>query len=417
MSMYFRCGDPDKAYRLFEEMPVKSISSWNSLISLSGEFFALGLIVEMQKAGFKPDKFTISTVLRFCTSDSSGNLLPRGKEIHGFVLRNRLGLGSEIDPYIGCCLIDLYCKSGSAKIGRIIFNGIIHKNVVAWTAMISGYVLNKDPKEAISLFSMMLRRSGVLPNKATLISILPAIGSLSSLILGKEVHGFSVRAGFISKSSVNNALIDTYAKCGCLDYSKRVFEQDFWEKDSISWSAMISSLGLHGRGEEAIFMFKRMIEIGVSLDQVTCLGILSACARSGLVEEGTEIYKSMIEDHGIQPTAETTSCVVDMLCRAGEIRLALGFIGSTPLASTPSSWGTLLGFSLAEKNTELRDLARERLLRLEPENSSNLVAISNLLAYCEEWEDVAVVRKKMRERGLTKKIGRSWIPVNAPTPV
>ncbi|CAA6655398.1 unnamed protein product [Spirodela intermedia] len=345
---------------------------------------SLGSSVADAARGLRPDEFTISTVLPFCTADSTGRWLPRGREIHGFVLRNGLGLGSELDCYIGSCLIDMYSKGGSAKLGRFIFDRIAWKNVVAWTAMISGYVQSGELEEGLILFRMMQHKAGVAPNKVTLLGILPAIGSLASLISGK----------FDRDASLNNALIDMYSKCGSLDSSKRLFDQDGWQKDAISWSCIISSYGLHGRGEEATSIFRRMIELGMDLDHITCMGILSACGRSGLVAQGLEIYTSLIDEHRILPTAEISSCVVDMLCRAGDLQRALKFIDSTPSAATPS------------------DLACDRLLHLEPDNPSNLVALSNLHASSGRWDAAAEVRARMRERGLSKLPGCSWITIN-----
>ncbi|CAA7390634.1 unnamed protein product [Spirodela intermedia] len=411
MGMYLRCGESKDARKLFDEMPRRSVSSWNGLMSGSGEA-VWDLLLQMQREGLRPDEFTISTVLPFCTADSTGRWLPRGREIHGFVLRNGLGLGSELDCYIGSCLIDMYSKRGSAKLGRFIFDRIAWKNVVAWTAMISGYVQSGELEEGLILFRMMQHKAGVAPNKVTLLGILPAIGSLASLISGKQIHGFAIKEDLIREASLNNALIDMYSKCGSLDSSKRLFDQDGWQKDAISWSCIISSYGLHGRGEEATSIFRRMIELGMDLDHITCMGILSACGRSGLVAQGLEIYTSLIDEHRILPTAEISSCVVDMLCRAGDLQRALKFIDSTPSAATPSAWGTLLGFSVAQGSTQMRDLACDRLLHLEPDNPSNLVALSNLHASSGRWDAAAEVRARMRERGLSKLPGCSWITIN-----
>lgn len=411
MGMYFRCEEPENARRLFDEMPSRSVSSWNGLMAGSGEA-VWDLLLQMQREGLRPDEFTISTVLPFCTADSTGRWLPRGREIHGFVLRNGLGSGSELDSYIGSCLIDMYSKGGSAKLGRFIFDRIARKNVVAWTAMISGYVQSGELEEGLILFRLMQHRARVAPNKVTLLGVLPAIGSVASLIAGKQIHGFAIRADLMREASLNNALIDMYSKCGSLDSSRRLFDQDGWQKDAISWSCIISSYGLHGRGEEAISTFRRMIELGMDLDHITCMGILSACGRSGLVSQGLQIYTSLIDERGILPTAEISSCVVDMLCRAGDLQRALKFIDATPTAATPSAWGTLLGFSLAQGSTQMRDLACDRLLRLEPDNPSNFVALSNLHASSGRWDAAAEVRARMRERGLSKLPGRSWITIN-----
>ncbi|XP_078427693.1 pentatricopeptide repeat-containing protein At3g57430, chloroplastic-like [Wolffia australiana] len=401
IAMYLRCGERIDAGRMFFAMQEKTVCSWNLMISSSSEASAWDLLFRMIQEGFQPDGFTVSAVLP--VSDFA-----RGREIHGFALRRGLGLGSEHDSFVGSCLVDMYSKNGSSKLGRFVFDGIISKNVVVWTSMISGYAQSGESAEAIAIFRKMMSRSREICNRVTLLSVLPAVGSLARLSSGKQIHGVAIRAGSSSETSLNNALIDMYAKCGNLDSARRIFELKNWRKDQISWSSMIFSCGLHGRGEEAISLFKTMIERGIGTNRIAWMGILSACGRCGLIEEGLRIYDSLIDD----PSAEISSCVVDMLCRGGELRRALEFIERTPLANSSSSWGTLLEFSVSLGDAKTRDLACDRLLRLEVENPSTLAAIANVLASSQKWEAAASLRKTMRARALTKSTGRSWISVN-----
>ncbi|MQL71322.1 hypothetical protein Taro_003631 [Colocasia esculenta] len=419
MGMYFKCGEMDHVRSLFEEMPARSVVSWNLLISayvglrngvLSGDG-VWDLVVQMQQEGLKPDAFTVSTILPLCNVDSGSGLL-RGREIHCFVLRSGLELGSELDFYVGSSLIDMYSKGGNVTLGRLVFDRMASKNVVAWTAMISGYVQNGGFEEALILFRSMQLDGIVAPNRVTLLSILQAVGSLASLMAGKQVHGFAVRAALVCEPSLNNALIVMYSKCGSLDSARRVFDDDSWHKDAISWSSIVSGYGSHGRGEEAISLFHEMCRVGIKLDHITCVGVLSACGRSGLVTEGLKIYYSLVNEHKILPTAEICSCVVDMLCRAGRLSRALDFIYSMPSEASPSVWGSLFGFSLIHGDKEMQDLAYNILLQLEPDNPSNYVSVSNIHASSGRWDIVAEVRTRMKDRGFRKLPGCSWISLN-----
>jgi len=103
-----------------------------------------------------------------------------------------------------------------------------------------------------------------------------------------------------------------------------------WYKDPISQSSMISCNGIHGKGEEAVILFNRMCSLGIKPDHIIGVGILSACVRAGLVSVGFEIYNSLVSNHGVVPTVEICSCMVDMLGRAGRFSEALNFIGSMP---------------------------------------------------------------------------------------
>lgn len=396
---------------MFDEMPVRSVASWNALIS---KLVSLGdsldeeevwrLMIRMQMEGVKPDGFTVSAVLPLC-----GWL--RGREIHCYVVKNNLGLGS--DYHVGSCLIDMYSKSRHVDLGRRVFDGMASKNLVTWTGMIAGYVENREFKEALRLFWVMQFRDGLVPNKVTLVSILPAIGSLANLADGKQVHGFAIRAELNREVSLNNALIDMYSKCGNLNYARRVFDDESWHKDVISWSSMISCYGIHGKGDEAIVLFNEMRSLGVKLNQITSLAVLSACDRAGLVSEGVDIYNSLVKNHDVVPSVEMCSCMVGMLGRAGQLNQAVAFIDSMPFSPSPSVWGALFSASVIHNNQELQDLASRLLLQSEPENPSNYVSLSNLHASSGRWDYVAQVRTRMKERGLRKMTGYSWINVDS----
>lgn len=146
-----------------------------------------------------------------------------------------------------------------------------------------------------------------------MLTILPAIGSLARLIEGKQVRAFAIRVELNCEASLNNALIDMYSKFGRLDSAKCVFDHESCCKDAISWSSIISCYVIHGKGEEALILFKEMCSLGIKLDHITSISVLSACSWSGLVSLGLEIYNSLVKNHGIVPIVEICSCVVDML--------------------------------------------------------------------------------------------------------
>ncbi|KAM0949437.1 putative tetratricopeptide-like helical domain superfamily [Dioscorea sansibarensis] len=411
MDFYFKNRCLFYARRVFDEMTVRSVASWNALISECVSWGdALGkeevwkLVKLMQIDGLKPDGFTVSVVLPHCGG------YPLGKEIHGFIVRNNLDLGSDF--HVRSCLIGMYSRVGRVDIGRRIFDRMTAKNVVAWTSMIGGYVDNGVFEEAILLFRRMQLNGEMVPNKVTLVSVLPAVGSVASLMEGKQIHGFSIRTFSNSETSFNNALIDMYSKCGSLENARRVFDDISWHKDVISWSSMVSCYGIHGRGGEALDLLDEMCRYGIKLDHITSVGILSACVRSGLVSEGIKIYDSIVTNHGVCPTIEICSCVVNLLGRAGLLNQALDFIRLMPLAPGPSVWGALFDASVVHNNFKMQDLAFRFLVQLEPENASNFVSLSNLHASSGRWDSVAELRTRMKKKGIRKMPGCSWINVN-----
>ncbi|KAG0482385.1 hypothetical protein HPP92_010469 [Vanilla planifolia] len=412
MLMYFRCDNPEDARKMFDEIPIKSAASWNALISehvnsCDGETWKL--VRKMQANGEKLDGFTVSTLLPLCTGGGSTGII-RGRQIHGYIVRHLLSLSSEL--HIGSCLINMYCKGENLVIGRRVFDTLRSRNVFSWTAMISGYVENAVLEEAMRLFSSMPYVGGIMPNEVTLLTILPAVGSLGRMDDGKQIHGFALRHLLADKSSLKNALMDMYSKCGSLVYARCIFDDESLQKDAISWTSMVSAYGIHGKGEEALLLFNKMCSLEIKLDDIVSLGILLACSRAGLVKEGMEIYGLLVGYLGIIPSAEMCSCMVDMLARAGQLDQALGFIDSMPLEPTPSIWGALFRSAVTHSNHKIEHIARKFLIDSEPNNPSNYVTLSNFHASCGRWDDVAKVRKRMKEKGLRKTPGLSWIGIN-----
>lgn len=420
ISMYCKCGEYSESQKLFDEMPMRNSGSWNVMIAgyASSRDQTLGkemweLVKFMQNDGVKPDGFTVSSLLPL-----SGNDFGRwdyGRELHCYIVKSELDSGFGSDVHLGCCLIDMYSRGNNVIAGRRVFDRMRCRNVYAWTAMINGYVQTRASDEALSLFREMQIKDGIEPNRVSLVSVLPASSSYGGLIVGKQIHGFTIRKELNHDVSLGNALIDMYSKCGSLDCARRIFEDDSFCKDPISWSSIISGYGLHGMGKEAIFLYEQMLELGIKPDMITLVAVLSACGRSGLATEGLNIYSSAVNVYGIKPTVEICSCVVDLFGRSGQLNQALDFIKSMTVEPGPSVWGALVSASLMHGNPQMLDLAYRFLIQVEPKNPSNYISLSNLYASSRKWEVVAEVRKIMKERGLRKAPGCSWISINSKT--
>ncbi|KAM5553404.1 pentatricopeptide repeat-containing protein [Rosa sericea] len=415
MSMYCKCGEFGECRKVFDEMPERNVGSWNVLIAGCG--FDNGMLETaecMMRSGLKPDGFTVSSLLGLCGGEDVGEL-GYGRELHCYVVKYGLDLDLGSDVHLGCCLVDMYCRSGRVDLGRRVFERIKCRNVYAWTAMVNGYVQNGASDEGLILFWKMQVEDGVEPNRVSLVSVLPACISHAGLTGGKQIHGFAIRKEMNHDVSLCNALIDMYCKCGSLDFARRVFEDDSFCKDAISWSSMISGYGLHGRGEEAIVLYNKMLQLGIKPDMITIVGVLSACGRSGLVNEGLSVYSSATTDYGIKPTVEICACVVDLLSRSGELDRALNFIKMMPVEPGPSVWGALVTASVLHGNRDMQDLAYKFLIQLEPENPSNYISASNFHASSRRWDVVAETRTMMKDRGLKKTPGCSWISITGKT--
>ncbi|CAN1267502.1 Putative pentatricopeptide repeat-containing protein At5g13230, mitochondrial [Linum perenne] len=306
-------------------------------------------------------------------------------------------------------LIDAYSVSGLVECARRAFDEIVCKDMVSWTGMVACYAENDRFRDSLQVFSEM-RKSGFSPNHFTLAAVVKACVGLDAFHLGKSLHGCSLktRTKYDENTVVGNALIDMYAKCGSIKDAHLVFES-LSKNDEVSWNTMISGYSMHGLSGEALRVFDTMQESGVRPNQMTFVGVLSACSNGGLLDRGEAYFKLMVEDYGIEPCMEHYSCMVWLLGRSGNLNRAYKLIQEMPLEPTLMAWRALLGSCVIHNDTELGKLCAEHILEIEPEDESTHVLLSNMYAKTGSWRDVASVRRSMKRKGVNKEPGLSWI--------
>ncbi|MCL7047575.1 hypothetical protein MKW94_025550 [Papaver nudicaule] len=155
-----------------------------------------------------------------------------------------------------------------------------------------------------------------------------------------------------------------------------------------------------------------MIRAGVRPDFITFTGLLSGCSHSGLVDIGLKYFHSMHEAYFVEPRVEHFACVVDLLGRAGRLVEAKQIINQMPMKPGPSIWGALLSACRTYSNLEIGEIAAKELFVLEPENSGNYVLLSNMYADAGKREEVNTLRVRLKELGMKKSPGCSWIEIN-----
>ncbi|KAB1226636.1 hypothetical protein CJ030_MR1G027481 [Morella rubra] len=267
----------------------------------------------------------------------------------------------------------------------------------------------------VSFGSLLLCRplieGNVLPNDATLVTVLSACARLGAIDLGKWVHVYEESSGYKGNLYVGNALIDMYAKCGIIESAVDVFKS-MAMKDLITWNTVINALAMHGHGSDALTLFCEMKNAGETPDGITFIGILCACTHMGLVKDGFSYFQSMVDVYSIVPQTEHYGCMVDLLARAGHLKQVLEFVRKMPVEADAVIWAALLGACRIYKNIELAELALEWLIELEPKNPANFVMLSNIYGDLGRWKDVARLKVAMRDTGLRKLPGCSLVEVN-----
>ncbi|KAI3858754.1 hypothetical protein MKX03_033707 [Papaver bracteatum] len=392
--------------KVFDMMPCKDIVSWNTVIAgyvhngMCEE--ALRTVREIGKANVMPDSFTLSSVLPIFAEYVD---LSRGKEIHGYTLRH--GFGS--DDFIASSLIDMYAKCTRVDDSLRIFHLLPQLDVISWNSIIAGCVQNGLFDEGLKLFRQMLTAK-VKPSNLTFSSIMPACAHLTTLHLGKQLHGYITRSGFDKNVFIASALVDMYAKCGNIQIARSIFDK-MDSPDMVSWTAMIMGYALHGNANEALLLFHKMKMENVRPNYVAFVAALTACSHGGLVDEARMLFNCMIEDYGISPGLEHYAAVADLLGRAGKLEEAYEFISKMHIRPTGSVWATLLSSCRVHKNIELAEKVGEKVFQIDPENIGAYILMSNIYSSAGRWKEAAKMRVAMKGRGMTKKPACTWIEV------
>ncbi|KAL3511141.1 hypothetical protein ACH5RR_030542 [Cinchona calisaya] len=436
--MYASCDALDFSKKIFDEMSDRDLVSWNSLIcgySQCNKFMELLCLYDAMLAdNVKADAVTMVKVLLTCSR--LGNW-----EVADNVVKYIENNNVEIDVYLGNTLIAVYGRRGFVDLARGVFDRMMEKNVVTWNAMIMGYSKAGDLDAAMKLFDKMPRRdvvswtsiivgysqakrffdairifqemmaAKVKPDEVTVASVLSASAHLGMLNVGKAVHDYVCEYDVRIDIYVGNALIDMYCKCGSVEKALEVFH-DMEEKDSVSWTSVISGFAVNGVSDNALVLFSKMLRDGVKPTHGTFVGVLLACAHGGLVDKGLEYFESMERDHGLVPETKHYGCVVDLFCRSGDLERAYEFIQCKPVASEVVFWRILLNGCKLHGNVPLAEIASSKLIELDPHNGVNYVLSSSAYASAERWNDATKMRELMEEDDMQKPLGWSSIEVN-----
>ncbi|XP_031271966.1 pentatricopeptide repeat-containing protein At3g46790, chloroplastic-like [Pistacia vera] len=291
------------------------------------------------------------------------------------------------------------------------------RDVVSWSILIGGYAQRGFCEDAIRVFKEMVKTKEAEPNEATIVNALSACSLISSLSLGQVVHDYiNNRADLLVSNVVMNSLSNMYVKCGEIRTAIQVFNKVKY-KDAISWTTIINGLALNGLGKQALQLFSLMHVNGVPPDDVTFIGVLSACSHGGLVAKGVMVFEAMWRVHRIVPKMEHCACMVDMYGRAGLVEEAEAFIREMCMDGEDREegfmWGALLNACRNHGNGEMFERIKQKIVgNVRGVSVGTFALLSNTYVGFDRWDEANKVRDEMRFMGLKKKAGCSWIEVN-----
>ncbi|KNA21183.1 hypothetical protein SOVF_045710 [Spinacia oleracea] len=408
LNLLTKGGKMVEAKAVFEGMKRKDLVCWTTMVTgfakIGQGMESIGVFREMQRHGMEGDGVVMLGLIQACTDIGDMKMC---LSVHGHLIRRNL----QMDVVIHTSLVDMYAKNGHLGVAYSVFCNMPQKNVVSWSALISGYAQNGFAKEALELLIEM-QRVRCRPDSASLVSALLACSHVGYLKKGKSIHAYILRRQEFEHVS-STAVIDMYAKCGVLS-SARVLFDTISCKDVILWNTMIASYGIHGHGKDALSVFHEMIKTNSVPDDATFASLLSGLGHSGLIEQGKHWFNEMINRYKIEPREKHYACVVDMLARAGKVEEALDLINSMKIheaGNGMSIWAALLSGCHNHRKFSIGELAAKKVLELQPDDSGIYSLVANFFASAKKWKEVGEVRNAMRKAGMKKVPGYSMVEV------
>ncbi|KAF5195551.1 Pentatricopeptide repeat-containing protein [Thalictrum thalictroides] len=400
VDMYVKFGNMVLARKVFDEMPYRNQVVWTSVVvgyARNGD-----TCMSRELFDSMPEKDSAAYNAMIDAYVKSGNLRFARELFNEMPERNIVSWTT---------LIDGYCKNGDLDCARLLFDAMPEKNLVSWNAMIGGYCQNKEPRKALELFHEMQSSSVFEPDDVTVVSVLPAIADLGTLDIGEWVHSYVQWKRLDKSSNVCTALTDMFAKCGAIMKAKQVFSK-ITNRETASWNAMINGFAINGHCEEALEVFTVMLGEGAKPNEITMIGVLSACNHGGLVEEGKKWFKSM-EGYGITPRIEHYGCMLDILGRAGCLEEAEILMENMPYEVNGIILSSFL-FACGCRGDVMRaEKVMKKAFEIQPWNDGNYVMMRNLYAGKKRWTDVEEMKGLMRRHRAKKEVGCSVIEVDS----
>ncbi|XP_042481374.1 pentatricopeptide repeat-containing protein At3g24000, mitochondrial [Macadamia integrifolia] len=285
----------------------------------------------IDQGSMEPDHMLYNKLFKKCTLLGK---LKEGRIVHTHFLNSKF----KADLFIQNTILNMYAKCGSLDEARKTFDDMTIKDMVTWTALITGYAQNDRAQEALKLFPQMLGL-GLKPNQFTFSSLLKACGAAPNDYSGKQIHSFCIKYGYELNVYVASSLLDMYARCGMMGNALVVFD-GMVSKNEVSWNALIACHARKGQGEDAINLFWKMQREDFRPTHFTYSSLFSACSSIGALEPGKWVHAHMIKSGG-KLIAFVGNTLLDMYAKAGSIEDARKVFGRLESRDVVS-WNSML---------------------------------------------------------------------------
>ncbi|KMZ70220.1 Pentatricopeptide repeat-containing protein [Zostera marina] len=343
------------AQKLFDQILHPNTFHFNAILNLNAthkqpRIQSLNLYSKMLFDCVSPDAFTFPPLLKLCVQafdvKDTNIVYAVGKPVHAHILR--FGFASHVFLQNG--LLVMYGKCGMMTSASSLFQRLFigMRNVVSWTAMISGYVQNSLPIEAIRLFKTMIASESIMkPDFVVIVSVLKGFMNVQALEQGRSIHAWVIKLGLKSEIDVSITLTAMYSKCGDLSSARSVFDQCWTSQNVMLWNAMISGYAKtdgNGNAKKALELFRKMINIGLIPDSITLRSVILACTHVNSIETA-----NWVEDYTFRRFKNdlfVNTALIDMYSKCGHMGSARRVFDRITDKDTVSYSAMIVGYGL-----------------------------------------------------------------------
>ncbi|KAI5059723.1 hypothetical protein GOP47_0026042 [Adiantum capillus-veneris] len=413
ITMYAKCGEPEKAQALLDKHNIRNTIAWNALIAgyaRDGQGQkALDCFERMQEEGIPPGAASYVCVLKACGVMGA---IDKGKQVHDEILRQGL---LQHNIVLGGALVDMYAKCGDLLQAHTVLKNLPSRNVILWNALITGYVQKGQGRKALECCKEM-QSEGISPNTVTYICILKSCAIIKAIDKGKQIHDAILRQGLLEHSVVlGGALVDMYAKCGALPQAQAVLDE-LPSRNVICWSALIAGYAERDQGQKALECFQDMRRDGIAPDVVTYLSVVKACAVLGDIDKGKQIHNEILRQGLLKHNILLGNALVDMYAKCGALSQARSVLEKLPSRDVVS-WSSLIaGYAQEGQGQQALECFKQMQLEDIPPNVVTYVCILKACAVIKALDKGKQIHNEISRQGLLEEsmeLGNSLVDMYA----
>ena len=289
VDMYAKCCMLEKALKVNDELPHRSVISWCSLISgfaQQGQCHeALKCLAKMRSDSLSPDVITFVCILKAC---GNAVAIDEGTQIHNEIVnRGALAMGVSVSN----ALIDMYAKCGMLEKAQEVLEDLSIRDVVCWSVLIAGYARKGKGLESLKCFKRM-QSEGLSPDEVTLLCVLSACCHAGLLDEIQMLHRDMVKKYGVTPNVEHHAcMVMVYGYAGDFDKAVSVIKVMPSSDYHDVWVALLGGCRKWGNVELGILAFDQAVQLDDSC-AVAYVLIANIFAAAGM-QEDAEMIKSM----------------------------------------------------------------------------------------------------------------------------